>query len=89
MARRIKFKLIKSSTAKNSRAFNLKSDKDEWTGTMMYSPSVDRSFCFFRDDDEYMHTSRVQNIKYEGNKLTIITMNSEYELVIGEEIEPK
>ncbi len=90
MAKRITFELVKSTTDATSRAYNLKSDKTKWEGTMFFGPTPGQSFSFFRDDQEYMHTSTVQNVQYiDDNTLVLTTRNSEYKLSIGEEVEPK
>jgi hypothetical protein len=89
MANKVKLTLIKSNTDKVSRNFNLKSAKDSWNGVMFYGPSIGKSFSFFRDDDEYMHTSTVQNIQYvDLNTYEITTRNSVYRLDVGEKQEP-
>ena len=80
--------LIKSDTPKASRAFNLKSDEDSWTGKMMLGPSVGKSFCFWRDDMGYMHTSTIKEIRYLAPaELELTTRNSIYKLEIGAELE--
>ena len=89
MANRVVLKQISSETDDVTRAFNLKSDKKEWAGLMFYGPSVGKSFSFFRDDEEYMHTSTIKDIQYvSGNELKFTTRNSEYLLTIGEAQEP-
>ncbi len=89
MANRVKLSLISSDTDAPSRAFNLKSDKNSWEGVMFYGPSAGKSFSFFRDDLEYMHTSTIKDIQYlPENKLEFTTMNSKYCLEIGKQQEP-
>jgi hypothetical protein len=55
---------------------------------MMLGPSVGKSFCFWRDDMEYMHTSTIKEIRYLAPaELELTTRNSVYKLEIGAELE--
>ncbi len=89
MANRVKLTCLSSSTDKVSRNFNLRSDKDSWEGLMFFGPSVGKSFSFFRDDEEYMHTSMITEVHYlDNNMVSFHTLNSVYTLEIGPHQEP-
>lgn len=89
MARRIIFELVSTKTLKEDRE-NRNVGLKTYTGTMFFGPTPGKSFSFFRDDAEYVHTSTVKNIEYvDANTLLVSTKNSEYKLIIGEDTEPK
>ena len=58
-----------------------------YKGKMVFGPSVGLSFCLFREDGEYMHTSTIKSIQYKDVGIFVIkTKNSVYELKIGKAI---
>lgn len=84
--RKVTLELLKTKKSSIERARNSVNEK-VYTGTMVYGPSVGKSFCMYRDDGAYMHTSTVKNIEFETDtKLILTTMNSTYSLKIGEEV---
>ena len=84
--RKIKLEKISSSTPDAERE-ERGVGKKAHTGVMVLGPSIGRSFTFYRDDAEYMHTSTVKTIEYvAADKLILHTLNSVYELTIGEEL---
>ena len=82
--RKVTLALIKTNTHQDLRTSNDVGEK-VYTGIMVYGPSIGRSFCFYRDDAEYMHTSKISNIKYiSSDELELTTQNSLYLLKLGE-----
>lgn len=84
-ARKVTLGLLETNTPKEIRNRNQVGEKS-YTGIMFFGPSVGKSFHFFRDDNQEMYTSTVKEIQYEGNVLTLKTLNSKYRLTIGEAI---
>ena len=85
--RKIVLKRLSSQTGhseQNKRGVS----KEVYTGVMFFGPSVGRSFTFYRDDAEYMHTSVVRHVEYvASDKVLVHTRNSVYELTIGKELD--
>lgn len=88
MANRVTLEKLSSKTDQSIRE-KMHVGADKYEGVMLFGPSVGRSFAFFRDDKEYMHTSEVKSIQFgDDNTLTFKTRNSEYKLTIGAQQEP-
>ena len=82
--RKVKLKKISSIHTDEERSKRHVGEKI-YTGKMMIGPSVGKSFCFYRDDGEYMHTSTIKNIEFRSAKeLVLTTLNSVYSLEIGD-----
>ena len=85
--RKVILEKLSSSTPQDVRDY-MGVGKTKYTGLMQFGPSVGKSFAFFRDDGEYMHTSTVRSIQFDGNDITLKTKNSTYRLTVGAEQEP-
>lgn len=89
MARKILFSLIKSNTP-DERREEKGIDQSVYCGTMFFGPTPGRPFAFYTDDNRYFTTSNVKTVQYvSDDKIIIHTLNSEYSIMIGEEVEPK
>ncbi len=84
--RKVVLTLISSGTSEEVRQSRLVGGTT-YAGLMALGPSVGKSFCFYRDDKAYMHTSAVKNIEYKSaDELILTTQNSTYSLKIGEAV---
>ncbi len=82
--RKVTLELLSTKTNSRTRFWNCVGEKT-YTGKMMLGPSIGKSFCYYRDDGAYSHTSTVKNIEYvSSNELKLTTLNSIYKLTIGE-----
>lgn len=88
MANRIELIRLNSQTPQSVRE-DRHVGEESYAGVMFFGPEVGMSFSFFRDDKEYMHTSKVANIEFVGeNEMILTTQNSQYKLKIGASQEP-
>ncbi len=84
--REVTLELLSTTTSERERQRMLVGEKI-YTGKMLLGPSIGKSFCFYRDDGEYMHTSEVLDIQVaSSDELLLTTRNSTYKLKIGKSL---